>query len=676
MSDLAALGGGVSSYTGEYTFIRGEYALGSERVPYFSVAMTVSDAVAHLSLARDLIFDPDQPVRLEELFQRDLDKNRANTEIKAYLRQPHRIKFFNSFTVVLMPVERGDRPVPLAAYPMGDALAPAVSDDGSLSLTQVGTVRLRTPPANSAVGYISWNRDQIRAVIIDGQHRFFALSQLYKDEAYRGHLRPETTKIPVLVLVLDKRAGFDGPAGAPSNVLRTCRSIFIDLNKNAESVSTTRQYLMDDRDLTAVAMRSIITEQMGGPGEVSSADGSRIPLALVDWYSEQAKFDRGLHLTTIVVLYDIVASTIDRRPPEATDYEDWRAYIGELRDRVISEPWQEPWDIRPTFQRLDRASEDGAPFALMENEVELVAQRFAESLGQLVAQPLVRLAPYRALAAAYREAGLLGGPLELWLGHDESGKAAFERLTGNTPKRSAARIAADQKAAYPLAFQVVFQKAIVACAVSLDDARASLDGLWLLDGDTSRARYIEAWVERFDQRISPFLSDENFWRGTGIDLNGNINYAKPAVNGMAGLMCLLLLAPVDDLAADSTAIPQGEVEPSLMSFLERGEATEPGPLFSDNLATDAPPGLVVACMRWLLLQIASIRPGPPSSPLQAVTRTAAGAYRQQVRKYLEGEARALDLELPTELRESAVVMHGAKRLAAVVYGRPAGSTTE
>lgn len=638
MTDLSGLTAGAASYTGEYTFVGGEYALGDERVPYFSVAMRVTDAVGHLSLARDLIFDPAQPVRLEELFQRDLDTNRANDEIKEYLRQPNRIKFFNSFTVVLMPIESNDRPIPLTTYPLDDPAAPPAPHEDTMTLSQVGPIRIRRLTANADVGYLSWNVDRVKAVIIDGQHRFYALKQLYDDLAYRARLRPATTRIPVLVLVLDERAGFRGATGVPADVTRTCRTIFIDLNKNAESVSRTRQYLLDDRDIAAVAMRHIISQAMGAPvGDPTASDHPRIPLALVDWYSDQAKFDSGLHLSTIVVLYDIVSATIDRRAPDPTDYEAWVEYLGELHDRITSDDTQREWDLQPTLARLDEAEQAAEPFSLTEEEISHVAMRFAESLGQLIVRPLLELRPYADLATAYRAANLLGGSLELWLGHDDLGKAAFQRLTGQLPSTIANRIASEHKGKHSLAFQVVFQKAIIRAAVALDDARGDLVPQWSLPGAPTREEFLSTWCRRFDERIAPFLGNADFWRGTGIDISGTINWARPAIFGIAGLMVLCILCPFDELSVAPVG-PQTELEKRVRAILTRGDDDESRPLLNDPLRAQRPIEELLVYSRWLIIQMSTSRQRR-STGLQAAIRAASTPYRQQVHKYLEAEAR-------------------------------------
>ena len=51
----------------------------------------------------------------------------------------------------------------------------------------------------------------------------------------------------------------------------------------------------------------------------TAREAGRVPLALVDWHTGQPKFDTGLYLSSVTVLYDIVTATIDRPAPGSTD---------------------------------------------------------------------------------------------------------------------------------------------------------------------------------------------------------------------------------------------------------------------------------------------------------------------------------------------------------------------
>ena len=332
METLSGLIGGTSAWTQDFEFVRGEYAISGERVPYFSIVMTVSNARRYLNLARSLGIDPEDPIDIEELMQRDINRERAAAEIAIYLREPARIKFFNALTVVLMPVSEEGRPQRQFPpnVPMPGDISP---DDAAFETTQAGPVLIRQLRGSTA-GYIRWQPDIARAVIIDGQHRFLALEKVYQELPHL--LQSDVTSIPVLLLVLDSRAGFTAPTGAPSEIIKASRAIFTDINKYAVKVTPEREYLLDDRSLVPVCMRSIITRGIGGQSYDKSLEyPSRIPLSVVDWTRPgQSKFSDSYYVTTIQALYQLTIEVLGFREPSATRYDALAGWIETLTARL------------------------------------------------------------------------------------------------------------------------------------------------------------------------------------------------------------------------------------------------------------------------------------------------------------------------------------------------------
>ena len=130
-ANLSALRSGASGRTKDFEFVRGEYAIAGELVPYFAISMSVNEAIQHLALASSLAVDPEDPVKIDELIQRDVKRSRAEGEIVSYLKEPGRLKFFNSFTVVLMPLDDQGRPTRQFAQ-VPDGVQQAQVDDQGL----------------------------------------------------------------------------------------------------------------------------------------------------------------------------------------------------------------------------------------------------------------------------------------------------------------------------------------------------------------------------------------------------------------------------------------------------------------------------------------------------------------------------------------------------------------
>ncbi len=637
MSTLDVLSAATADYTSDYTYLRGTYAIGPERLPYYALTMSVADADKHLVLARDVVFDVTRPAKLEELFQRDLDVDRARTEIQTYLKRPENLKFFNSLTVVLMPIEEGDAPIPMDRYPKSDPGAPDPPSSEDLNRIDVGPIQIRETKGGD-VGFIRWNVARISPVVIDGQHRLFALRELLSDRAFVKHLNPHTTRIPILALVLDDRVGYEPPEGGPSGVLSACRVIFVDINKNAKQVEGARLALLNDRSISDCSMRSLLTDEIGVDSSPATNRSGKIPLALVDWHSEVTKFDRSLYLSSVLVLRDVVEQSLELEPPDAYAHNEWSSYLNRIEARLTPDP-VDGWDRPAADKRLRNAERDELPFHLTQVETRAAAMGYARGPGSLVVSPLLRAEPYAQLVDAYREVGLIDGKFELWLGHDPEGKRAFERyFDGEVP--DADLVARRVKDRYPLAFQVVFQKGILASLQIFESERE--ESLLRLTGKAhggekaTRTALEVAWLAKFDERIAPWLADYNFWRGFGVRLDGTIDFTQAAPSAVAGFVGLSLIAPFAGWRAPSEAIRTPEQR--LFSSLTKGNSIGESLTIADYGGASQNLQFQASC--WLHEQLSYVRPGGMSTLYGYVVRRLAGPWVHSVERYLDAAARA------------------------------------
>lgn len=648
------------AYTGQYAFVRGEYAIGDERVPYYAISMTVTEATRYLQLARDLAITDRQPVNFEELFQRAVDEERAAGPIRTYLLQPGSLKFFNSFTVVLLPVDPGNRNAVMEAYE-DDPSGPDDAPYEGLERNAIGPVLIDSLP-NQEVGYLRWNTERAHAVILDGQHRFLALRKIL-DSAQRGLLSPNETRIPVLVLVLDPRAGFTPPAEQSGNVLLACRSIFVALNKHAVSVSKARTYLLDDQDLVSVTVRRLIASELGGDS-ANETSLQRIPLALVDWHSDQAKFDQSLYLTTVLSLYETVKTIYPPRCDD-TDYEKLEEFVRDVTARV-DPPSGLRWDEIELKKKIRAARLEERPFAFAPEEVAAISEAFTDGIGQNLVRPLLQLEPYAKLREQYAAAGFIGGDHELWLGSDSDTKKAIETRTGENPNTKANEISESVKSGN-LAFLVVFQRGLLLSAFAADQAREDLKEIWSVDSE--RFSVLDEWINRTNQRIVPNLKDPDFWIGTGVGPDRNINFTKVGTKGIKGLALLSILCPMEDLRKEAATwagelLRTGDAAPAW----ELVNSTNISYLESDRAYTDSgTPELRMAAYQWLAEQFSRISPGRVAGGVMAaIIRESCMDLRKAVEAHIKKEVRAAGEEIPDrEALKQAAILLGARRLAAL-----------
>lgn len=653
MTEFSALLGGSGGATREFEYVRGEYAISGERVPYFAISMTVNEAVSYLRLARDLAVNEEDPINLEELMQRDVTKLRAEEGIADYLRSPMRLKFFNSLTVVLMPIGQGGGPA--MEFPSNE-IEPVSPDGDGLLVTQAGPVKFRQLSGRT-FGFLSWETSSTAAVVIDGQHRFLAMQRVRNETPQL--LLPDITTLPVLLLVLDERVGFRPVHGGPQGIVKASRAIFTDINKYAVKVSPEREYLLDDLSITAVAMRAVMTQGIGGTkAESMDATPARIPLAIVDWIRpNQTKFDDGPYITSIQALHQLVAEVVQSPAPSGTAYDSLDAWVDRINSRMeVSGP---AWNKGAIRQRLEAARETELPFSLTGDEVRAAADSFASGLGQVIVLVLLRATPYRQLIDAYLAAGLLGTRKELWLGQNSHARGVYEIQFNEHPAVDMEAAATATKSAYSLAYLVVFQRGFVVAGNEVAQIWTQLADEWELD-DADRTRVVERWLAEFNTAVASTLGDHAFWAGTAVEPSGNINYAQVSKKAVMGLTLLLSIPgsathDVRDQDGDAKLL-QGDDADSDLELLA-----------ADPLRIRSPTPeqlLYVAVWRELL---ASIAPGPAAGgELGKLRRTAARAYREGLRRHIEQIALVRGRTLTEVQRDRLVLAHGARRLASAL----------
>lgn len=551
---IEAMGGRTGAFTPDFEFLRGEYDLGETTLPYFNVSLRVEDALKFIRLPRDVVFDPTQPIALEELFQRELDEDRVKSKLVPYLKATHKAKFFNSLTVALLPRDPESPSRFLPSYPP----AQQVEEQDSFVVQQLGPVRIKSLTANRDIGYLSWDDREARAVVLDGQHRLFGLKLVVEDQKFRWREDLNQSRIPVIFLILHEALGYKAPEGAESrSLLAACRTIFIDLNKHSVKVSPDRQYLLDDLDIYAVSMRSIMSQEAGSGSykdvESRVLESGRIPLALIDWYSGKAKFDRtsgSLHLTSTLVLYDHVVTALNLPTFVGADYAKSKRFVDGLISRLDLSA-RDP-GLRESLERhFQECKDEEVPFALLESQVSQLGVHFRETVGEAIVRFLCGITPYKSLINAYEEAGLLRGELETWLALDRIGKSAFPVEEGQERPSTMAREAMELvKSQYPLAYQVVFQRAFIDVVLHLQDVRTDLvsELAWLPDAD----QFLEAVVSHFDEVVTPQLRSidggfSSVWIGAGLKVGRTIDFTKASQNAIGGLVACALLAPLPEL---------------------------------------------------------------------------------------------------------------------------------
>ena len=388
------------------------------RVPYMASLLRFQQIAEYLDL---VTADPKyatQNWRVDELFQREVSQHRVYDLVDHYLKSESRPQFFNSLTIVLKP--RND----FVSYqpPKQDPEYERALPVGPIMISyDIEDTTLRCPCPLSH-GRLTWNRGQVYAVAIDGQHRLAAIKNLEGAATL-------TSSVSVLFLVLDEKLGFHAPTGWPAR--RAMRSIFVDLNKRAEKVSRARNLLLDDTDPGAQFVRRLFgptlaftvvsePEPLGFPVGKDREFDIRIPLVLVDWHGEtKSKIEQGPYVSSVLALDWIVSKTLAARHPKRPPVPDLLSmsidddkYYPQIENALRH--WSSSWNNDGIGQHLQECQSNDRPFFLTSEEMDALATEYELIWGRPITRLLTTLGPYRDLVRMRLAADTLNPQFGQW----------------------------------------------------------------------------------------------------------------------------------------------------------------------------------------------------------------------------------------------------------------------
>lgn len=392
-----------------YNFLYGIFQLSSYAVPYLVVSMRLTDAALELSIAEEsgMAFGD---AELDELYQRQVDWDRAIHSIAPYLKNFNRPQFFNALTVAVLPKNsRGqflpfDHPGLRAPTLEGDF--DAVLKVGPISIGFYGDI----DSEGMQIGQLIWNKDQVYALAIDGQHRLAALKHL--NGSQRSGLRLHDSSITVLLVIPAPALGLRLPDDEGGGHVKLMRKLFTDLNKHAVPVSRTRELLLDDHDPQSLFVRRLVTRSLVDDPDVDEFERlSRIPLSLVDWHTDEAKFHDGPYCTSLLTLDQLVGDLTRIRPVrDWTDFEEvTRCQINPLKQLG----WQPTSECNARLGSLESA-EGPSPFSYPREDLAAAVEAFGATWAYPVAHLLTGVSPYMELRESRGAKGMLTPDFVQW----------------------------------------------------------------------------------------------------------------------------------------------------------------------------------------------------------------------------------------------------------------------
>ncbi|MFL3016329.1 MAG: DNA sulfur modification protein DndB [Acidimicrobiales bacterium] len=450
-------------------FLHGFFNKPNHKVPYFSFSLNPETAADIFVLASEIPKSDGVGWALEELFQRDIDWKRVDNQLVPYLRDEVSATFFGSLTIALIPFNPLTRET-LDSFDEWDGWTPPQPHPQAAKTVEVGPVSISwwqdwdDITSNGAIqGSMAWDKKQVMAVAIDGQHRLAAYKQLAeKDRAVLKNYR-----IPVSLLIFDESVGYQAPDGEEDGI-SVLRELFIDLNKHAKQVSRTRQILLDDSEPHAICVRRILSRRLENDTASLTSGAPTLPVSLVDWHSDSAKFDSGPYITTVITL-DWAVKTMLGRPVQ--DYMRHKSVRTELKNLQV----HLDIDLSAAISRLGQNEENERIFTYDDESLHTIQDAFGRNLMPSLIKIFRDFSPYSDVISIRENNGSTKMNFSEWdfLRNRDGDKASLElsefeekeliRGTSKDDFEQKLQDVQDYKSQEDrkLAFAAVFQKAVI-----------------------------------------------------------------------------------------------------------------------------------------------------------------------------------------------------------------------
>lgn len=289
-----------------------------------------SSQLDNLTYARDL---KPSSIDFEQLLQRDIDEERVKTEIEPYLTSPgltdveknSKTIFFPPLLVAAMPVENKTMKEHYANQSVtSDAkfLYREWDDHFKLKLKKVrggykikpsiltnAHVAISKEPAVFEANLSDGIENGVSLVVIDGQHRLKALSDVYKE----NKIDLSELAVPICILfspnstkeVADKLN--DNVFNIPTTS-QIFRQLFVDVNKNAVQVGGHFNILLSEGNMGSAICRGFCKKVLDS--------GSLKALAQIEWNQKNKKLSTEIskqyYLTSVGVIEKALTETFSR----------------------------------------------------------------------------------------------------------------------------------------------------------------------------------------------------------------------------------------------------------------------------------------------------------------------------------------------------------------------------
>jgi hypothetical protein len=303
-------------------------------------AKKISQLALDLITFEDLFDLKDWPV--SKILQREVSRKRVKIIANKFIKGKDKVKYFPPIIVALLPRDETDL---LNKYITKDenkeynsslnklifdnsSVKELCSDDFQFYKDQEdisdaeGLIIKEMNIGDFTFDILCWDKSKYYAIIIDGQHRFESLKEAAKDKA------SDIDNYKQEVVFIDASKKYFDLYSKKDKIItpvKLFRKVFIDINRNPEPVSVSKQVIMDDMDTVSLFVQSLVNDE-----EYLEADF--ILPQIIDWHATAEKFELP-YLTSIIQLKDILLN-------EFMDGASISSFK-ELKDKLSVRKWYE-----------------------------------------------------------------------------------------------------------------------------------------------------------------------------------------------------------------------------------------------------------------------------------------------------------------------------------------------
>lgn len=410
----------------------GDFVVQGSRVSYLQTKARIGTAAKDqekrlaslLRPVREVL--PTSKMDFNQLLQRDLDDHRVASTLVKYILAPEKLRpvFFPPIVAALLPFQ-GTRVTPQFA-----SRAPIAEHKDNLGVWSgysFGSAFKFEKFMDEATGQefeiklgrLSWNPEEAKLVVIDGQHRAMALLAIDRTindswgesgEKYK-YFYESAIKEALKSVKAEEQRELVNSLEFPVTLIwfpdsneqeplhhEVARKLFVDINKNARAPSESRILLLSDNDLLSIFTRSLLNE--------FRTEGNGLPIYAIEYDHpgrDQASSSKWSAISNVMILRDCVSRAVfgpSKFVKNLAQVFGGRESPTE-RGAFMRDTLQVHDDIPEIVEDMKRSEINEERFP--RSKINFLQDRFLQTWGRLIFKLLSEIEPYSAHGAALTE---------------------------------------------------------------------------------------------------------------------------------------------------------------------------------------------------------------------------------------------------------------------------------